>query len=85
MLDKYNCLQKIAAKRTDEIVVTTMSVAMPWAELSDGPLDFAHVESAMGHAADFAHGLAIAQPANLALIDLSRNRLDKQALSEDGV
>ena len=62
MLDKYNCLQKIAAKRKDEIVVTTMSVAMPWAELSDGPLDFAHVESAMGHAADFAHGLAIAQP-----------------------
>ena len=62
MLDKYDCLQKIAAKRTDEIVVTTMSVAMPWAELSDGPLDFAHVESAMGHAADFAPGLAIAQP-----------------------
>ena len=25
-----------------------------WAELSDDPLDFAHVESAMGHAADFA-------------------------------
>ena len=52
MLDKYDCLQKIAAKRTDEIVVTTMSVAMPWSELSDGPLEFAHVESAMGHAAD---------------------------------
>ena len=39
MLDKYDCLRKTAAKRTDEIVVTTMSVAMPWAELSDGPLD----------------------------------------------
>ena len=35
---------------------------MPWAELSDGPLDFASVDSAMGHAADFAYGLAIAQP-----------------------
>jgi thiamine pyrophosphate-dependent acetolactate synthase large subunit-like protein len=62
MLDKYICLEKLAAVRTDEIVVTTMSVAMPWAEHSDDPLDFAHVESAMGHAADFALGLAIAQP-----------------------
>lgn len=62
MLDKYTCLAKLAAKRTDEVVVTTMSVAMPWAAHSDGPLDFAHVESAMGHAADFALGLAIAQP-----------------------
>ena len=62
MLDKYECLKKLSEKRTDQIVVTTMSVAMPWADLSDGPLDFAHVESAMGHAADFALGLAIAQP-----------------------
>ena len=62
MLDKYTCLEKLAKKRTDEVVVTTMSVAMPWARPSDGPLDFAHVESAMGHAADFALGLAIAQP-----------------------
>ena len=62
MLDKYTCLKKLAAQRTDEVVVTTMSVAMPWAEHADGPLDFAHVESAMGHAADFALGLAIAQP-----------------------
>ena len=33
-----------------------------WEKLSDGPLDFAHVDSAMGHAADFAFGLALAQP-----------------------
>ena len=62
MLDKYTCLKKLANKRTDQVVVTTMSVAMPWAAHSDGPLDFAHVESAMGHAADFALGLAIAKP-----------------------
>ncbi len=55
MLDKYTCLEKLANQRSDEVVVTTMSVAMPWATHSDGPLDFAHVESAMGHAADFAH------------------------------
>lgn len=62
MLDKYRCLEKLAARRTDEIVVTSMSVSMPWATHSDGPLDFAHVDSAMGHAADFALGLAIARP-----------------------
>jgi sulfopyruvate decarboxylase subunit beta len=62
MLDKYACLKKIHARRRDELVVTSMSVAMPWAALSDGPLDFASVESAMGHTADFAHGLALAQP-----------------------
>ena len=62
MLDKYTCLEKLANQRSDEVVVTTMSVAMPWATHSDGTLDFAHVESAMGHAADFALGLAIAQP-----------------------
>ena len=39
-----------------------MSVAVPWAVLSDGALDFASVDSAMGHAADFAYGLALAQP-----------------------
>ena len=62
MLDKYVCLEKLAARRTDEIVVTTMSVAMPWARLSDGPLDFAMVESSMGQAPPFALGLALAQP-----------------------
>ena len=63
MLDRYDCLRKLAARRgPDDVVVTTMSVAMPWADLSDGPLDFAHVDSAMGHAADFAYGLALAQP-----------------------
>lgn len=35
---------------------------MPWAALSDGPLDYASVHSAMGHAADFAYGIALAQP-----------------------
>jgi thiamine pyrophosphate-dependent acetolactate synthase large subunit-like protein len=62
MLDKYACLEKLASRRRNEIVVTTMSVASPWARLSDGPLDFAMVESSMGQAAPFALGLALAQP-----------------------
>ena len=62
MLDKYTCLQKMAARRQDEIFVTTMGLSTPWAELSDGPLDFASVDSGMGHAPGFGHGLAMAQP-----------------------
>jgi sulfopyruvate decarboxylase subunit beta len=62
MLDKYVCLKKLAARRRNEIVVTTMSVSDPWACLSDGPLDFAMVESTMGQAPPFALGLALAQP-----------------------
>jgi sulfopyruvate decarboxylase subunit beta len=62
MLDKYVCLNKLASRRQNEIVVTTMSVSAPWARLSDGPLDFAMVESSMGQAPPFALGLALAQP-----------------------
>ena len=62
MLDKYVCLEKLYSLRRNEIVVTTMSVADPWARLSDGPLDFAMVESSMGQAPPFALGLALARP-----------------------
>jgi sulfopyruvate decarboxylase subunit beta len=62
MLDKYVCLEKLFSLRRDEIVVTTMSVATPWARLSDGPLDFAMVESSMGQAPPFGLGLALARP-----------------------
>lgn len=62
MLDKFACIRKLAAARTDQVVVSMMSLADPWAELSDGPLDYASVDSAMGHGADFAYGVAMAQP-----------------------
>lgn len=62
MLDRNACLKKLAARRSDEVVVTTMSAAGPWARLSDGPLDFALVESTMGQGPPFALGLALAQP-----------------------
>jgi 1-deoxy-D-xylulose-5-phosphate reductoisomerase len=69
----------LATLRRDEIIVTTMSLAAPWAELSDGPLDFAHVESAMGHALSFSYGLALAHPERLPL-DLPR--LDLAAIGQ---
>jgi sulfopyruvate decarboxylase subunit beta len=63
MLNKYTCLEKLAARRKDELIITCMGTAKPWEKLSNTDLDFASVDSAMSHAADFALGIAIAQPA----------------------
>ncbi len=62
MLQKEECLRLIAKHRADEVVVTTMGLTVPWAKLSTHPLDYASVGSAMGHAADFALGIALARP-----------------------
>ncbi len=62
MLTRDQLLEPLARRRTDEVVVTTMGVTRPWGRLSDHDLDFASADSAMGHAADLALGIALAQP-----------------------
>lgn len=62
MLTTAQLLQPLAQHRSDEVVVTTMSVVRPWGLLSDSDLDFASADSAMGHAADLALGIALARP-----------------------
>jgi len=62
LLTKDELLGPLAAIRTDEVVVTCMSVTRPWGRLSDHDLDFASADSAMGHTADLALGIALAQP-----------------------
>ena len=62
MLTRAQLLEPLARHRTNEIVVTTMSVTRPWGRLSDHDLDFASTDSAMGHAADLALGIALARP-----------------------
>jgi sulfopyruvate decarboxylase subunit beta len=62
MMTKDQALAPLAACRTDEIVVTTMGMVRPWAAHSTHDFDFASADSAMGHAADLAVGLALAQP-----------------------
>jgi len=62
MLTKAQVLEPLARLRRDEIVVTTMAVVRPWGRLSSHPLDFASADSAMGHAADLALGVALARP-----------------------
>ena len=39
-----------------------MSVTRPWGRLSDSDLDFGSADSAMGHTADLALGIALARP-----------------------
>lgn len=62
MLTRAQFLEPLAAHRRDEVVVTTMSVTRPWGRLSNHDLDFASADSAMGHAADLALGVALARP-----------------------
>lgn len=62
MLTKDELLRPLVALRTDEVVVTCMSVTRPWGRISDHELDFASADSAMGHTADLALGIALAQP-----------------------
>jgi thiamine pyrophosphate-dependent acetolactate synthase large subunit-like protein len=62
MLTMTQLLEPLARRRADEVVVTTMSAVRPWGRLSDHDLDFASADSAMGHAADLALGVALAQP-----------------------
>ncbi len=62
MLSRDQLLEPLARRRTDEVVVTTMSVVRAWGKLSDHDLDFASADSAMAHAADLALGIAMACP-----------------------
>ncbi len=61
MLTRDELLGPLAARRGDAVVVTCMSVTRPWGRLSSSALDFASADSAMGHTADLALGIALAQ------------------------
>jgi sulfopyruvate decarboxylase subunit beta len=62
MMTLREALEVLAAHRSERIVVTTMSPIGVWHGLSDTPLDFAYIPSAMGHAPALGLGLALAQP-----------------------
>ena len=55
-------LEVLAAHRGDRVVITTMTAVGVWPGLSDTPLDFAYIPSAMGHAPGLGLGLALARP-----------------------
>ena len=62
MLTQSQFLEPLAHRRTDQIVVSTMSLVRAWGRLSKHELDFAFADSAMGHAQSLALGIALAQP-----------------------
>ncbi len=55
-------LEVVQAHRGERIVITTMASIGIWPQLSDSPLDFAYMPSAMSQAPDLGLGLALAQP-----------------------
>jgi thiamine pyrophosphate-dependent acetolactate synthase large subunit-like protein len=62
MMTLQEALEVLAAYRGRRVVVTTMAAVGPWPALSDTPLDFAYMPSAMGQGPGLALGLALAQP-----------------------
>jgi len=61
-MTQQEALEAILPHRGERVVVSTMSSAGIWPPLSDSPLDFAYIPSAMGHAPALGLGLALAQP-----------------------
>ncbi|MCS7014697.1 MAG: thiamine pyrophosphate-dependent enzyme [Gemmatales bacterium] len=55
-------LAVLAQHRGNAMVITTMGAVGIWPRLSDTPLDFAYMPSAMGEGPALALGLALAQP-----------------------
>lgn len=62
MIERMDLLGVLAGKRTDEIVVMTMTTTLQWPLLSHHDLDFDFLAFGMGHAGDFGLGLALARP-----------------------
>jgi thiamine pyrophosphate-dependent acetolactate synthase large subunit-like protein len=56
-------LEVLVQHRGERIVVSTMASVGVWPKLSDQPLDFAYIPSAMGQAPTLGLGLALAKPA----------------------
>jgi thiamine pyrophosphate-dependent acetolactate synthase large subunit-like protein len=67
-MSQRQALEVLARHRGPRIVVTTMSSTGIWPALSDTPLDFAYIPSAMGHGPSLGLGLALAQPERGAIV-----------------
>jgi thiamine pyrophosphate-dependent acetolactate synthase large subunit-like protein len=61
-IERLELFRSLAARRTEEIVITTMTATLQWPLVSSHPLDFDFLAFGMGHASDFGLGLALARP-----------------------
>jgi sulfopyruvate decarboxylase subunit beta len=62
VMTQQGALEAVVPWRGRRIVLATMSAAGIWPKLSNSPLDFVYLPSAMGHAPGLGLGLALAQP-----------------------
>lgn len=62
LMTQRQALEVLLAHRGERIVITTMTSAGLWPQMSQSPLDFAYIPSAMGHGPSLGLGLALAQP-----------------------
>lgn len=68
MMRRDEVLQVLAKHRSQEIVITTMSVAQEWPAYSRSEFDFNALGTGMGHLPDMGLGLAVACPDRKVLI-----------------
>jgi thiamine pyrophosphate-dependent acetolactate synthase large subunit-like protein len=66
MMTHREALEVLAARRRDQVVVTTMGSVAIWPELSDSPLDFHYLPSSMGQGVPLGLGLCLSQRAGSA-------------------
>src|SRR5687767_10455026 len=68
-MTQRQALEVLARHRGDRVVLTTMSSVSIWPQLSDAPLDFAYIPSAMGHGPGLALGLALASGRGVVVVN----------------
>jgi sulfopyruvate decarboxylase subunit beta len=69
MMTHRQALEVIARHRADKVVLTTMTSGGLWPALSDTPLDFPYLPSAMGQGTSLGLGLALAQPRGVIVVN----------------
>ena len=93
MIERLDLFRALAARRTDEIVVMTMTATLQWPLVSRHELDFDFLAFGMGHAGDFGLGLALARPERKTIVLGKVERIETLAgfadalprlLAEDG-
>jgi thiamine pyrophosphate-dependent acetolactate synthase large subunit-like protein len=67
-MNPREALEVVARHRGQRIVIATMASIGVWKQLSDTPLDFTYMPSAMGQGPDLGLGLALAQPQRGAIV-----------------
>src|SRR5947209_8550808 len=68
-MTQREALEVLARHRGDKVVITTMTAVGVWPRLSDTPLDFAYMPSAMGQGPGIGLGLALASGCGVIVIN----------------